>query len=496
MEAPTIRLCVVVPCYNEEERLDVATFEQYLATHPEVSLCFVNDGSSDKTQAIIEAIAKRFANALAVDLPQNAGKAAAVRQGYLSLLDDDFTHIGFWDADLATPLEEIDAFLEVISRHPEIEVVLGSRVLRLGTRIERKWYRHLLGRLFATVASCVLHIPVYDTQCGAKIISRNLYREIFSEPLQAKWIFDVELLYRILQTEYFANHPDCIYELPLHDWQDVAGSKLKATDFAKAPWELLKLHLHYGKINQPWTLKKSTRGSLPKSKNHWWIRTRFLYLDKAIATAGNNRPDPLEVAEFGCGTAQNLWYLRDQSPHRARIGRLTGIDPNLPAEWLSDPRHEGIELLTSTPHDEATFDLILGMDVLEHVDDDVAILSEWLPVLAPNGVVLLTVPAFQCLWSGHDEFLEHRRRYTRTQLDKVARQCGLQRVKSHYAFSYLVPPAYILRKVVRPKKIESDLKVPNPLVNTAMKVVGKAEAAIGGCQFFGTSVVGIYRKPE
>ena len=85
------------------------------------------------------------------------------------------------------------------------------------------------------------------------------------------------------------------------------------------------------------------------------------------------------------------------------------------------------------------------MDVLEHVDDDVELLRRSTARLRPRDQVVITVPAFQFLWSGHDEFLEHRRRYTRRQIEAVVRAAGLEPVKSGYFFGLLFPIAAIQR---------------------------------------------------
>src|SRR5687768_8123769 len=104
-------VCLVVPCYNEERRLDVPAFERFLEASPEVSFCFVNDGSRDRTQSVLNALQTAHeSSVLAVDMPQNVGKAEAVRQGMLRAHGwKPFAFIGYWDADLATPLEAVHA---------------------------------------------------------------------------------------------------------------------------------------------------------------------------------------------------------------------------------------------------------------------------------------------------------------------------------------------------------------------------------------------------
>jgi dolichyl-phosphate beta-glucosyltransferase len=172
------------------------------------------------------------------DLPRNVGKAEAVRRGVLLAFDADPDYIGYWDADLATPLEAIPALCELLDARPDLEMVWGARVRLLGRAIERSPLRHYLGRMFATAASVVLGMGVYDTQCGAKLFRASpAIRSLFQKPFLTKWLFDVEILARLLQARRGTQLPraeDIIYEFPLYEWHDVAGSKVKAWDFAKA----------------------------------------------------------------------------------------------------------------------------------------------------------------------------------------------------------------------------------------------------------------------
>lgn len=239
------KLCLIIPCYNEEKRLDRKAFEHYFKQHPEVAFLFVNDGSKDKTLPLLQELAGSFSQVSYLDLAQNAGKAQAVRAGVLQAVEQGHTHVGYLDADLATPLQEIGHLMNGLLSKKQFKMVMGSRLKRLGAQIERKFSRHLLGRVFATFASLSLDLKVYDTQCGAKLFESTVAGEIFKQPFLSYWIFDVELLFRLKLTQEFARNPDCILELPLNVWQDKAGSKLRAFDFFKAPWELLQMLFRY-----------------------------------------------------------------------------------------------------------------------------------------------------------------------------------------------------------------------------------------------------------
>ena len=235
---------VVVPCYNEAERLPVAMFASYLEAHPEVGLVLVNDGSRDSTLVVLSSLAARYpAQVSVLDLQPNGGKAEAVRRGLLSAIERKPAIVGFWDADLATPLDAIELFEKLLAGRPDIEWVIGARVKLLGRQIERQELRHYLGRVFATAASLVLGIPVYDTQCGAKVFRVNAaLTDSLQRPFGSRWIFDVELIGRFMERLRAAGieHPENrIYEYPLLKWVDVRGSKVKPTDFLRAFAELV-----------------------------------------------------------------------------------------------------------------------------------------------------------------------------------------------------------------------------------------------------------------
>jgi dolichyl-phosphate beta-glucosyltransferase len=236
---------LVVPCYNEADRLPADVFANFALPGEELRFLFVNDGSSDDTSVVLKELCERLGGGhRSLDLPANVGKAEAVRAGILSALDDKPDFVGYWDADLATSLDEIERFCEVLQTESNIELVLGARVKMLGRRIQRQTYRHIYGRVFATIVSKILALAVYDTQCGAKFIRvTDDTRGVFAEPFVSRWIFDVELLARyIVRWESVGREAsDHIHEIPLRAWEDVGGSKVKPIDGVIAAADLMKI---------------------------------------------------------------------------------------------------------------------------------------------------------------------------------------------------------------------------------------------------------------
>lgn len=236
---------VVVPCYNEAARFRADEFARFLEDKRSagIDLLFVNDGSGDSTLQVLSSFRDQFPSRVSIlDQQPNRGKAEAVRNGMLRVIAAGRSRVtGFWDADLATPLEQIVDFLQLLHRRPELTMVFGARVRLLGREIQRQQLRHYLGRCFATVVSILLRLPIYDSQCGAKLfrITPEL-QQVLAEPFHSRWIFDVEILARFLslQKRNCATIARQVYEYPLPVWTDVAGSKVTPADFLRAFAEL------------------------------------------------------------------------------------------------------------------------------------------------------------------------------------------------------------------------------------------------------------------
>jgi dolichyl-phosphate beta-glucosyltransferase len=210
----------------------------------------VDDGSRDATPKMLRELAdSRPGRIDLVEQRPNAGKAAAVRRGMLWALERSPSYLGYFDADLATPLELIPRFRELLEARPEIDVVMGARVALLGRSIERRATRHYVGRVAATAISLVLGMPVYDTQCGAKLFRATAdVASLFEEPFATAWTFDVEILARLIRRRVGRGAPPAaraVYEYPLPEWRDVTGSKVRGVDYLRAALDLWRIHRRY-----------------------------------------------------------------------------------------------------------------------------------------------------------------------------------------------------------------------------------------------------------
>ena len=238
---------LVVPCYNEAGRLSPDAYRAFAEGWRHGGFLFVDDGSTDATFAVLSKLTGTLPGSFEVlRLPGNVGKAEAVRQGFLHAFKSGPGYVGFWDSDLATPLDAIPLFEAVFQDRPRTEVVLGARVKLLGRDVRRKPARHYLGRAFATAVALLTGIEVYDSQCGAKLFrSTPTVQGIFASPFRSRWIFDVEILARFLQLKRRDGVPRAealLYELPLPAWHDVDGSKLRPKDFGQALIDLVRIY--------------------------------------------------------------------------------------------------------------------------------------------------------------------------------------------------------------------------------------------------------------
>jgi dolichyl-phosphate beta-glucosyltransferase len=234
------KTCIIIPCYNEAKRLNGADFISYIKSNRHVCILFVNDGSMDETDSVLHDIVRhQRRNMFVLNLKQNKGKAEAVRLGVLeSFRWRSFDYIGYLDADLSCPLAEINLAIRTIESEKTCRMVLGSRVKRLGAEIERNPLRHYIGRILSTFTSILLDLPVYDSQCGLKILARDYARQVFKKEFKTTWLFDCEILARLIQKYGYGQVNRSIYEMPLHSWIEKKESKIKISYLFKIPVEL------------------------------------------------------------------------------------------------------------------------------------------------------------------------------------------------------------------------------------------------------------------
>lgn len=239
---------IVIPCYNEEKGISNSEYSNFLDNNPEAFICFVNDGSTDKTLEVLNVLkAKHETQIYVLSLEKNSGKAEAVRAG-IQYCNINFQHqyIGYLDADLATTLEE---FIE-LRNHLQDEIIFsfGSRIRKIGSTIERENSRFLIGRVVATFISNILDIKVYDTQCGSKLFTKEISEELFQKEFISRWLFDVEIFYRMIHLFGKEKAIKKMIEVPLKLWVEKGDSKVKLTYGFKLWFDLFEISRKYKKI--------------------------------------------------------------------------------------------------------------------------------------------------------------------------------------------------------------------------------------------------------
>lgn len=235
-------ICIVIPCYNEEKRLPQLAYENFLQLNSEAFICFVNDGSSDNTLDVLETLQTKFTDDIVIfSNPKNLGKAESVRNGMLFCNKNlDFNFIAYLDADLSTSIEECYSLTGYLK--DSITFVFGSRIMKIGSVIERNQYRFFIGRIIATFISKILKLKVYDTQCGCKVFTKELSVHVFKTPFISKWLFDVEIFHRIITLYRRDQALHKMLEIPLKKWVDIGESKVKISYSLKLWMDLYLIH--------------------------------------------------------------------------------------------------------------------------------------------------------------------------------------------------------------------------------------------------------------
>lgn len=234
-------MTIIVPCYNEADRLPVDSFLSFLKNNAKVKICFIDDASSDNTFSVLSALQKGFKERITILTNENnLGKAESVRKGVWQILEaKSDTNMAYLDADLATSLEECYSYSSYMNSGKRF--VFASRILKIGSVVDRKFSRFLAGRIIATFISSILDIKVYDTQCGCKVFDAEVARIAFRDPFISKWLFDAELFSRLLKHYGKLDALAFMEEVPVKKWIDQGESKVKITYFFKLWIDLLKI---------------------------------------------------------------------------------------------------------------------------------------------------------------------------------------------------------------------------------------------------------------
>jgi len=227
---------------------------------------------------------------------------------------------------------------------------------------------------------------------------------------------------------------------------------------------------------------------------YWWHRARQMIVHRVLR---RHAPAAARILDLGCGTGATTASLRG-------FGPVLGLDVG--REALVRARERNLPVVRSSaarlPVPPGAFDVVVALDVLEHLDDDVAAAREIRLALAPGGLLLATVPAYSWLWSNHDIALGHRRRYARRQLLEVLERAGFDVERCSYVMSAILPAAAAVRLAerLRPRARRPPesgyLPVPSLLNSLLSHLVGLDGYLVRWLNLpFGLSVLALARRP-
>ncbi len=238
---------IIIPCYNEEKRLNALEFVNFIKKENDFHLCFVNDGSRDDTITVLKNIqSENPLKVSVIDIKKNSGKATAVRAGAKYLHNrSDIEFIGFIDADLSTDFKDFDDLLKTLKSNDKLSMVFGSRAKNASNSIEKDTIRALFSKVIKMLVFFILRLPIEDTQCGAKVFRAKLVPVLFKRNFFSRWLFDVEMFLRM--KKHFGNVIilNKIYEQPLKRWVHMDDSKLGLKDSLEIPYRLLSIWFNY-----------------------------------------------------------------------------------------------------------------------------------------------------------------------------------------------------------------------------------------------------------
>jgi SAM-dependent methyltransferase len=244
-------------------------------------------------------------------------------------------------------------------------------------------------------------------------------------------------------------------------------------------------------------IAEATMGSmLSYDDHHWWFRGRRRVL-RAELDALALSPDS-QILDAGCGSGRTMQLLAD-------YGHVSGVELSEQAAAVARQRGLGpveIGQVETLPWPDASFDLITCLDVVEHTPDERVTLAELLRVCRPGGYLLVTVPAYEALWSRHDEISRHYRRYSRHTLRRAATAVGWEPVRLTSFNSLLLLPAAVVRLAQRgpeqPESDTTDLDIGPAWMNSVLEWPLRLEARWlrGGHSLpLGLSLLGVLRRP-
>ncbi|HUQ39484.1 MAG TPA: glycosyltransferase [Acidimicrobiales bacterium] len=439
-------LSLVVPVYNEQERVS-ETANQLLdfvrRWGPGSELLYVDDGSTDRSVAVIEATlaAHHDVTARVIRRP-HAGKGAAVRAG----LDQGTGELrAFCDVDLSTPLDQLEEVINAATMSPVLAIgsrdAATSNVVRAQSRV-----REAMGKSYNRVVQLVLAPGIVDTQCGAKAARADVWKSILPWCEEDGFAWDVEAV-------AIARRLGFVVREVAIEWHHDDRSRVRVgQDGMRMLWALPRIMRRLRSVPASERVDPGASGVfdaaqaatlLESDDQHWWFRAKGTLVATALRRNMSHSHRQGHLVDIGAGAggvSATLGWKPD---------RLVSIDG---AHILCRQARDRHALLATTglvdalPLRAGGVSVATLLDVLEHLEQPGLALEEARRVLATDGLLVVNVPAHQWLWSGADELLGHVRRYTRPMLRAQLEAAGFEVRWMSHVFSWLVLPVWVTRR--------------------------------------------------
>lgn len=431
-------LSLVVPAYNESARLP-GTLERLASFAADAGLALdvvvADDGSSDDTVAV----ARRFAEGpgspgvrVTVVSIAHRGKGAAVRAG-LRLATAPI--VGYCDADLSAGPDAIEALYREVKGGAD--VAIASRAMEESVlEVRQPRYREWAGRVFNALLRRLVAIPFRDTQCGLKLFRREVSEQLLRHQRLDGFAFDAELVVLAARLGFG------IKEVPVrwsHDPRTRVSMRRDSLAMARDIVRIVR-RLRVGKLHALGVPAPVALDVMTRSENeHWWYVAKRALIRPYWSAAG----DAGRCLDVGCGGGATL-------AEASRVLPAFGVD--LSDAALRHGQRSGLSRLayaeaSALPFADGSFSVAFALDVLEHHPAPEQLLRETARVLGDGGVLIVTVPAFQWMWSYADHVLGHYRRYTRDQLVAELAGAGFAVERATYFHTWLLPVAWTFRRL-------------------------------------------------
>lgn len=487
-------VALVIPAYNEERRI-AATLDQIADFFTDrdltAQIVVVDDGSRDDTRRIAELWDENNGHShvrLDVIVLDHRGKGAAVRAG---MTIADAPVIGYCDADRSAGPDAFAAVYDALA-HGEgggVDVAMGSRGMPDSVLpVRQPWYRESAGRVFNLVLRRFARVPYRDTQCGLKMFTGDAARSIFRHQRLDGFAFDAEV---VVLAERLGFR---VREVPI-TWSHAEESRVSLVrDSLRMLRDVLRIVRRLGRadVHEPGVPSAAAmRMMMDSEETHWWHVAKRELVQQLVAehAAGGY------CLDVGCGGGATVALVGESLP-------AFGVD--LSAEALSHATSRGLRGLVRAegarlPFADGSCGLALALDVIEHHPQPEQMLREMARVLSPGGIAIVTVPAFEWMWSHHDHVLGHYRRYTAPRLRVEAARAGFDVERISYFHSWLLPPAWLFRKVkalAGRGDSADDFAMPGPVDRLFSRAAATERKMLARRDLpFGLSVLAVLRKP-